>query len=157
MCLPDFVEFKQIDELSPLVGYRVWRNGIKDSLVLTSESQDYNWKEIEGPHKIREVDSGIYAYNYNYNNNYYNNYNYNYYIFGIINQWGKVAIHKEGQRSEFAKINTLFLIRELDAKGSKKFLGWIKIFNDKVKNIAAKYNAKTIFWQDFIERNNKSV
>jgi len=72
---------------------------------------------------------------------------------GIIRQWGKVAIHSEGYRSEYAKVNTLFLIRESNAKGSVKFLDWIKLFNDRISKIAEKYEAKVISWQDFIEQN----
>jgi len=166
MCLPGFVEFRQIGESSPFIGYRAWKNKLENSLVLISENQDYLWKKIEGPHEIRETNSGIYAYNYNsynYNNyydNYYNNNNYRYYdnnnysnyrISGIITQWGKVAIHKIGQRSEFAKVNTIFKIREQDAKGPKKFLDWIKLFNRRIISITDKYDAKTISWQDFTE------
>ena len=74
---------------------------------------------------------------------------------GIILQWGKVAIHSEGQRSEYAKIDTLFTIQESDAIGPKEFLNWIKIFNKRVEDIANKYNAKVITWQDFIIRSKK--
>ena len=85
MCLPDFKEFVQIDKNQPLVGYRNWRNNYNNNKLI-SEYQDYNWKKEEGPHKVKDKDSGIYAYN-NYNNdnyhyhylnynNYYNNDNY---------------------------------------------------------------------------------
>lgn len=73
-------------------------------------------------------------YNYDYNIDYRNYY----YIGGIIKQYGRVAIHKIGQRSEYAKINTLFTIRKSDASGQKEFLDWIDIFNQKVEDIAKK-------------------
>ena len=178
MCLPDFKEFKQIDKSSPLIGYKTWRNK-KNSLILTSEYQDYSWNKLEGPHEVLEINSGIYAYNnYNYNyNNYsynYSNYNYNYsynnshsnysnynysygnnyYISGIISQWGKVAIHSEGQRSEYAKVKTLFTIRKSDASGTKEFLDWIDIFNKHIEDIAKEYECNTIPYQDFIDSQN---
>ena len=81
---------------------------------------------------------------------YYNNY---YYIAGIIKQYGRVAIHKDGQRSEYAVIDTLFNIRESDAKGPKKFLGWIKEFNLTISNLSLKYECKIVSWQDFREQN----
>ena len=154
MCLPNFERFEQISKDSPLIGYRSWRNK-KESLDLKSENQEYIWVPVvTGPHEVLEFNSGIYAY-YNYNNNYYNynNYynNYNNNIGGIILQYGKVAIHREGQRSEFAKIDKLLLIREEDAQGSKEFLNWIKKFNIHVKQIAERYEAFTISWQDFKE------
>jgi hypothetical protein len=171
MCLPDFKEFKQIPENSPLIGYRTWKTSVRDdSYLLKSEFQDYHWNKLEGPHEVLKVNSGIYAYNnyYNYYNNY-NNYNNNYYYYynnnnnyyyyynnnnnylaGIIHQWGKTAIHSMGQRSEYAKIDTLFSIRKLDAKGPKEFLDWTKIFNEKINKIAEFYGAKVITWQDFI-------
>ena len=151
MCLPDFIEYKQIDESSPLIGYRLWRLNINNPINLMSEHQNYNWnKTIEGPHEVTDSNSGIYAYNNN-NNNYYNNNNYS--IFGIIKQYGKVAIHKTGQRSEYAKIDILFSIRELDAKGAEKFLDWIKEFNLIITNLSKEYECKTIHWQDFNDRN----
>jgi hypothetical protein len=168
MCLPKFIEFKNIPEQDAVTGYRAWKNKIQDSNILISEYANYTWKEIEGPHEVLEENSGIYSYNnynnsnYNYynNNNYnYNNYNnnnnnynyYNYYLIGIIKQWGKTAIHEEGYRSEFAKIDTLFNIRESDAEGPQKFLDWIKFFNGRISDISQKYNCKVISWQDFLE------
>jgi len=151
MCLPDFKRFEQISGDSPLIGYRTWKHSI-NSLILKSEYQNYTWKDIEGPHEVLEVNSGIYAYNNNnYNNNYYNNNNYYYYYNygGIILQWGKVAIHKDGQRSEFTRIKALFTIRENDAKGSKEFLNWIVKFNNEVREVAKIYKCDTIHWQDF--------
>ena len=73
MCLPNFQNFSQIDESSPIIGYRTWRNKIKDSLILKSENREYNWSKSEGPHEVKDSDSGIYAYDYNNYN--YNNYN----------------------------------------------------------------------------------
>jgi hypothetical protein len=172
MCLPDFVEFRQVDRDNPIKGYRNWNNKIEDSNDLESINQKYIWmSDSFGPHEVLESNSGIYSYNYyynyynNYNNNYNNYYNYYYnnnyynnnynnnyyYIGGIIFQWGKVAIHKTGYRSEYAQIDTLFSIRESDAKGPKKFLDWIKTFNQRINNIAQKYNCKVISWQDFKE------
>ena len=176
MCLPDFIEFKQVDKSSPLTGYRSQRRKISDDrLIISSLNQRYDWKKLEGPHKVELIDSGIYSYNNNYKNNsynyyyynnyynsYYNNYNnyynknysYNYYcLFGIINQWGKVAIHKDGYRSEYAKIDTLFNIRESDAEGTKEFLNWIKQFNDLIRLLAIEYECKVISWQDYKEMN----
>lgn len=154
MCLPDFERFEQVKRVNALTGYRIWKNPIKDSNVLLSAYQNYNWKKVEGPHKVENKDSGIYAYNNNYNN-YYNNYYkrnyYNYYIIGIIKQYGKVAIHKTGQRSQYARIDTLFSIRELYTKGPKKFLDWIKIFNKRIEDISKIYDCKVISWQDFLE------
>lgn len=176
MCLPDFKEFKQIDESSPIIGYRAWRNEIKNSsLILKSEYQEYSWSKFEGPHEVKDKDSGIYAYNnyknnYNYYNyyynNYYNNYNYNYFynyyyyknnynLLGVINQYGKVAIHKEGQRSEYATVKTLFTIRESDMNGPEKFTNWIMEFNLHIIKISKKYNCDTTHWQDFKELKEK--
>ena len=155
MCLPDFVKFKQIEKDTALTGYKIWRNVKKeDNLTLLSEYMTYEWKEIEGPHEVLEENSGIYSYNnYNYYNNYY--YNYHYYISGIIKQYGKVAIHKTGYRSEFAIIDTIFSIRESDAKGSKEFLDWIKKFNNKIEKIAQIYKCKTISYQNFLDENKE--
>jgi len=171
MCLPDFVEFKKIKKSEALIGYRNWWLNIKDSIKLKSDSRDYFWdKTIEGPHKVEKENSGIYSYNnyynnfynysnyYNYNNNYnnYNNYYYNYKnyynISGIIHQYGKVAIHRKGYRSQYAIINTLFTISESDAKGPKEFLDWIKVFNSNIETLAKKYKCKTEHYQDFLER-----
>lgn len=170
MCLPNFIEFKQIDETNSLIGYRTWKNPV-NKFILKSEYQDYTWKKIEGPHEIKLNNSGIYAYNYyyykhyNHYNHYYNNNNYNdyndndynyyynyndYYLQGIIKQWGKVAVHKNGNRSEFAIIHKLFTIRRSDAQGTKEFLNWIVKFNEHVELIAKEYNVTTIHWQDFI-------
>jgi hypothetical protein len=183
MCLPNLIEYKQIDKSNPIIGYRKWKNIINpESLILKSEYIDYEWSKLEGPHEVREINSGIYAYNNNYNyyyNNYYNNYNnynyynnynnYNYYynnyynnynnyynnyyynLQGIINQWGKVAIHKIGQRSEYANIKTLFAIRESDTKGPETFLTWVRKFNILINNIAEQYDCNVIYWQDFNE------
>ncbi len=178
MCLPDFIELKDIKEEDAIVGYRNWRTQIQDGEVLISENQDYIWPFNLVSHKVTEENSGIYSYNnyynyYNYNNynNNYNYYNYNYYYYsnyynnnyynnnyynyyniaGIIKQFGKVAIHKIGYRSEYAKVDTLFLISELDVKGTKEFLNWIKIFNNKIIKIAERYGAKTLYYQDFVE------
>ena len=71
MCLPNLIEYKQIDESNPIIGYRIWRNTINPSSnILISEYMDYKWHKIEGPHEIKESNSGIYAYSNNY---YYNN------------------------------------------------------------------------------------
>lgn len=167
MCLTDFIEFKKIKKPSPLIGYRTWRSKI-DSNELMSEHMDYIWKpDIENvSHEVLESNSGIYAYNnsyynnyyyYSYNNNYYYNYynnnyyNYynNYYLAGIIEQHGRTAIHKDGQRSEYTKVKTLFTIRLADTKGPKEFLDWIGKFNNQVENLAKIYGANTIYWQDF--------
>ena len=165
MCLPDFVEFKRVKKSEPIVGYRVWIVSIKDTLQLMSEAKEYVWQPSVGRHKVLESNSGIYAYNnnYDYYNNYNNNYdyydnnnydnnNYYYYIRGVIHQYGKVAIHQVGQRSEYAKIVTLFTIRESDARGPKEFLDWIRIFNQKVIGLAKMYKCNTIHYQDFVER-----
>jgi hypothetical protein len=186
VCLPDFKRFEQIDENNPLTGYRVWRIEIKNPTNLISENLNYRWiRIIEGPHEIKETDSGIYSYNnrYNYFDKYYNNdnnysynddndnnnytynkhnryyncnynYNYNYknsyyYIVGIIHQWGRVAIHERKCRSEYAKIITLFTIREIDAEGSMEFTNWIREFNEMISKLANKYEANTMHWQDF--------
>ena len=157
MCLPAFHEFKQIDKNNLLIGYRSWRNLIlQESLILKSEYQDYEWKTEEGPHLVLNQNSGIYSYNYYNNNNYYDNYHYHYYyqsyyyyISGIISHWGNTAIHETGYRSEYAKINSLFTIRELDAVGPKDFINWIKLYNEKINKIAEKYECNTIYWQDY--------
>lgn len=179
MCLPNFQRFEEISETNAVVGYRRWRLSIKNSasLNLLSEDQNYIWLPEVVSHKVLEVDSGIYSYNY-YNNNYYNNNYYNnnyyynnyyynnnnnyyyynnnyynnYYIAGIIHQYGKVAIHKIGYRSQYAKIDTLFNIRESDIKGPIKFVDWIREFNNLITKLANKYNVnKVISYQDFIE------
>lgn len=177
MCLPNFIEFKQVSENNPLIGFRNWKQVIYpiEKLELKSEVRDYTWEQvIEGPHKVVGTDSGIYSYNnynnynynnlnnYNYNNNYnyynyyyYNNYNYN--LAGIISQWGKVAIHEIGYRSEYARITYLFSIRELDAKGPIRFLDWIKKFNEKIEKVAKRYECNTISWQDFKENPSKII
>src|SRR3990167_5608980 len=112
MCLPDFKRFEQISEDSPIIGYRIWRNEVNNTnMNLESEYQNYIWEFTEGPHLVLSTNSGIYAYN---NNN-------KYYIGGIIYQWGNTAIHKIGQRSEYAKIDTIFNIREGDTKGPEAF------------------------------------
>jgi hypothetical protein len=191
MCLPNFEKFINVDQSKGLTGYRTWRLRIKEPAILLSEFQEYKWdKIIEGPHKVKDINSGIYAYNndhnnyyhnnyyynnyyynnyysnyykynynynndhYNYYNNYNNNYNNNYYnnynnINGIISQYGRVAIHKTGQRSEYAKISKLFTIRRLDAQGPKEFLSWIDKFNRIIANLASKYQCETCTWQDF--------
>jgi hypothetical protein len=161
MCLPDFEQFKQVEESEALLGYRTWKNFYKNDSNLMSSNKNYIWKpKVEGPHLVKDNNSGLYAYNHNnyYNNNYYNN-NYNYYydnydnnyyhIAGIILQFGKVAIHKTGQRSEYAKIKSLFAIRKHDAVGSKEFLNWIDIFNNHINLIAKQWDANTIHWQDY--------
>lgn len=74
---------------------------------------------------------------------------------GIISQWGKTAIHKTGYRSQYVKIDFLFNIRESDAQGASKFIEWINIFNQRIKNIADKYHCQVISWQDFIESENR--
>ena len=127
----------------------------KNNLNLKSTDQNYIWKFIlDGPHTILDKNSGLYSYNNYYN--YYYNYNYNYYnIGGIILLYGKVAIHMTGYRSEYAKIKTLFTIRESDAKGPKKFLNWIKIFNSKIEEVAKLYQVDTKYWQDFIDEQKK--
>jgi hypothetical protein len=95
----------------------------------------------------------------NYNNNSYSNYYYNYYDYyyhnGIIRQYGRVAIHKVGQRSEYAEVQTLFTIRESDARGDNTFIDWIKEFNQRVRQLAEFYKAGTQDWQDFLEENQK--
>jgi len=173
MCLTNFIEFKQISQDNPVIGYRDWQVYLDNPTILRSMYVDYKWeKDIEGPHEVLEKDSGIYSYNnYNYNYPYYrdrnycnnrynnNNYNCNYYYYnnhyyyyynicGIIFQWGKVAIHREGYRSEYAQVKKLFTIRESDAEGPKKFLVWIKLYNEIVNKLAP---GKTMHFQDFIE------
>jgi len=165
MCLPDFIEFKQIDESEAVTGYRNWRNSIRNDETLFSENQDYKWSKFEGPHLVKSEDSGIYSYNYySYNNNYSYNYSYkysnyyynnnysNYYNMpGIIKQWGKVAIHIAGYRSEYAKIETLFNIKEISVVGSNEFLEWVGKFNIKISKLAEIYECNVISWQDFID------
>jgi len=175
MCLPNFIEMKQTERENSIIGYRNWGVNINNPISLLSEYQNYEWNPIEGPHEVRGSNSGIYSYNnynnnnnnnnnnnyYYYNNNHcnYNNYNNNYndyyYISGIINQWGKVAIHETGYRSEFATVNALFTIREIDAKGPAKFIFWIKTFNKTIENLAERYNCNTIHYQDYNERNKQ--
>jgi hypothetical protein len=164
MCLPNFIEYKEVLESNPIIGYRSWQNSYS-KLDLKSLHQNYIWKAIEGPHLVLERDSGIYSYNYYcynyyyynyYYNEYYNRYNrynnnYNYIIGGIIHQWGKVAVHENGYRSEYAKIIKLFTIRKSDAEGPENFLDWIDRFNKIIESIAEKYNCTTISWQDFLE------
>ncbi len=155
MCLPNFIEFKIISEAEAIIGYRNWRIKISGNDDLVSESQNYIWPVELISHKVEKENSGIYSYNnynyyYNNYNNYYNNNNY-YNIGGTIKQFGKVAIHKIGYRSEFARIDILFTIRELDAIGDEEFKNWIKVFNERIIKIANKYGAKTIHYQDFIE------
>ena len=150
MCLPNFIETKDIPISEPLIGYRTWRNQIKGNpLILISENQNYIWSKLEGPHEVKEIDSGIYAYNNNYYN-YNNNYN-NYYISGIILQYGRTAIHRDGQRSEYARMKTLFLIKESDTEGSEESIIWIKEFNKRINDLALVYECDTITWQDFKE------
>ena len=172
MCLPDFIEFKNLSQDEAVTGYRNWKVKInEDDKKLKSECRDYTWSIKLISHKVERENSGIYSYynnnnNYYYynNNNYYNYYNNNYYnyyyynnnyyyyiISGIIKQFGKIAIHKIGYRSEYAIIDSLFTIRESDAKGDNRFISWIKEFNKKIEEIAKVYNCKTINYQDFIE------
>ena len=84
MCLSDFIEYKHINEFEAVTGYRNWRVEISNPKELFSECQPYKWFEknqlFEGPHEVKDKNSGIYSYNnnhYNYNYNYYYNYNYN--------------------------------------------------------------------------------
>jgi hypothetical protein len=60
-----------------------------------------------------------------------------------------VAIHKKGQRSEYARVKILFSIRESDAEGPEEFLNWIKIFNERINYLAKEYDCEIISWQDF--------
>ena len=69
----------------------------------------------------------------------------------IIIQYGRIAIHSSGQRSEYAKIDSLFSIRESDAIGSIEFINRVKLFNKHIEDIAKVYECKVITWQDFIE------
>jgi len=152
MCLPDFIEMKNLSQDEAVTGYRNWKVKINEDNNLKSEYIDYIWITELTSHEVREENSGIYSYcsynNYNYNYyNYYNNYN----ISGIIKQFGKIAIHKIGYRSEYAIIDSLFTIRESDAKGDNQFINWIKEFNKRIEAIAMIYNCKTIYYQDFIE------
>ena len=179
MCLPNFIQMKNLSQDKAVTGYRNWKVKINEDNNLKSEYIDYIWITELTSHEVREENSGIYSYcnynyynnynnnyynnnyynnyyNYNYNNNY-NNYNNNYYnnnyynISGIIKQFGKIAIHKIGYRSEYAIIDSLFTIRESDAKGDNQFINWIKEFNKRIEAIAMIYNCKTIYYQDFIE------
>ncbi len=169
MCLPDFERFETFLKKNAVTGYRNWKNPIK-TLDLKSESRDYLWLPRGERHKITDKNSGIYSYNNNYYNNYYynnyynnnnnnnnnyNNYKYynNYYISGIVLQYGKVAIHKTGYRSEYVKVSSLFTIRESDAKGDDKFINWIKEFNIHIGEVAKRYKVNTIHWQDFADSN----
>ena len=156
MCLPNYIETKIIDESNPMIGYRNWKLPFRSN-KLKSSSVEYEWSEIEGPHIIKEDNSGIYAYsnynynysNYNYDNNYYANNYYN--LSGIIKQWGRVAVHESGQRSEYAKIVTLFTIRESDMRGDDKFQSWVIDFNKTIKVVAEQYKCDTISYQDFLD------
>jgi hypothetical protein len=164
MCLPDFTEFKQIKKENSIIGYRHWINN-NNSLELKSINQNYIWTPKIVSHKVLNQNSGIYSYkdcnysynNYNnyysyYNNCYYSNYNNCYYIGGIIKQYGKVAIHQSGYRSQYAIIDKLFTIRESDAKGPKIFLDWIVRFNEHINEIAQYYKCSTtIHLQDFLK------
>ena len=157
MCLPNFIQMKNLSQDKAVTGYRNWKVKINEDNNLKSEYIDYIWITELTSHEVREENSGIYSYcNYNYNNNY-NNYNNNYNnnnyynISGIIKQFGKIAIHKIGYRSEYAIIDSLFTIRESDAKGDNQFINWIKEFNKRIEAIAMIYNCKTIYYQDFIE------
>ncbi len=67
----------------------------------------------------------------------------------MIEQYGRVAIHITGQRSEYAKIIKLFIIRKSDARGPQDFLDWIEKFNLIITELSKKYECKTIHWQDF--------
>ena len=173
MCLPDFQEFKQVLKKDAITGYRNWLLPIRETgghiTLLRSVNQSFIYDKRNGcgRHKVTEDNSGIYAYNYNnYHNNNYNNYYYDnnnnyyyhnnnnyyyyyYYVAGIIKQYGKVAIHLTGQRSEYAIIDTLFTIRKSDAIGPPDFLNWIDIFNSRIEKLADYYNCKTINYQDF--------
>lgn len=153
MCLPNFIKFKKIPESNPIVGYRSWRVNIENPDNLISLYSDYNWNSNIGRHNVNNFNSGIYAYNFMYTdyyyNYYYNNNNNYYYNYGIIHQYGKVAIHKDGQRSEYCKIITLFTIRKSDAKGPKEFLDWIDNFNPVIEKLAKKYKCNTMHYQDF--------
>src|SRR5579859_5538605 len=172
MCLPDFIKIEQVSEDKTLTGYRNWRNLISGSLNLHSSNQNYIWLPEGEKTEVKDNNSGYYSYNnynnyynyyyhyYNYYNNNYYNYNYNnyYYIAGIIKQYGKVAIHNTGYRSEYAKIDTLFKIRFSDAEGSDNFLRWInEVFNPRIEAIAEYYKCKTMNWQDFIESNKNKT
>ena len=150
-------------------------------LKSASQEFFWNKKQGVGNHKVTKMNSGIYSYNnynydnydnnYNYNyyyrnyNNYYkyynnNNYNYyeyyyhynNYYIIGIIKQWGRVAIHSIGYRSQYASIDTLFTIRKSDASGPQEFLDWIDKFNQRIEKLAKFHKCKIVTWQDFVEQ-----
>jgi hypothetical protein len=159
MCLPNFVEFKQIKKADAVIGYRNWLLNFKDeNSFLKSTNQDFTWDKPQsvGNNKVTEANSGIYSHNYcNNHYNYYYNYYYYYYYYligGIIKQWGKVAIYQIGYRSQYACIDTLFTIRKSDAQGSQNFLDWIDKFNMKIEKLAKFYKAKTIHYQDFVEK-----
>ena len=156
MCLPNFIEFKQVEESSLIVGYRTWKFPINSQLtILKSQYQDFEWAHSPLITELTESNSGFYSHNNNYNH-YYNHYYYNsYYIRGIVHQYGKVAVHESGYRSECCKIVTLFTIREWNAVGTKN-LDWIKKFNELVRKIAKSYNATTIHHQDWRESQNDS-
>ena len=172
MCLPNFIEFKQVEESSLIVGYRTWKFPINSQLtILKSQYQDFEWAHSPLITELTESNSGFYSHNnYNHYNNHYNHYYYNdynyynhynnndynyYYIRGIVHQYGKVAVHESGYRSECCKIVTLFTIREWNAVGTKN-LDWIKKFNELVRKIAKSYNATTIHHQDWRESQNDS-
>lgn len=145
MCLPDFKRFERIKKENAVTGYRMWILDIKNPSFLKSINTEYFWKNPIGRHKVTEKDSGLYSYNNNY---YHNN---NYYILGIIKQYGKVAIHKTGYRSERAYIDTLFTINKTKAQGPKEFLNWIDKFNALIEEKAKYYKCKTIPYQDFLD------
>lgn len=42
MCLPNFIENRTVPENNPIIGYRIWRNPVRNSIELFSENQDYN-------------------------------------------------------------------------------------------------------------------
>jgi hypothetical protein len=175
-----FEKIKESEALIGYRNWRL--SGINPTTLISEYQDYRWNKIIEGPHIVKYNDSGIYAYNnnndynYNYNNDYnynnsdhdnnnyynynnnnnYNEYNYNYYynyiLYGVIKQYGRVAIHEVGQRSQYAEIKTLFTIRELDATGPKEFLDWIKFdFNPIIIELSKKYKCKTQHLQDFIE------
>jgi len=147
MCLPNFQRFEIIRKDNPIVGYRSWYVNIKEP-KLKSTNQDFIWKEKVGPVKVTARNSGFYSYN---NNNYNNNYNYyNYHVAGIIHQYGKVAIHEIGYRSQYAKIIKLFTIKESDAKSSPEFIQWISKFNELIRS----FGIETVHYQDFVESEN---
>lgn len=159
MCLPNFERF--VDNETAL-GIRNWKISIKGEIKLYSEYQDFEWSNPQLGTILTENNSGLYSYNYHYyynnynysNYHYYNNYNnYNnyhyYYISGIIKHFGKIAVHSIGYRSENAEILAFFKIREIDAKGSNDFLNWIKVFNNRIDELAGKFNVSTLTYQNF--------